>query len=216
MKHINNIVLLLSILVTLSCSSKKKDNNNIFVLNGTIKGMSDTKLLISLDYSNINDTVELKNEKFQYKKKLNGPTVVFISSIQGNWFSRLWGENTKMSLEATKGKYKSIIKGGEFQKGSELYYEKQKEINTKHKEYITLVRKYSLSAKEKIRVEKLKKIYLKDSENFFRNFITQNSEHPYTTQLIYERLTTKVGGQKASKLAPYFKLISTKLKNHPH
>ncbi|MCB0409879.1 MAG: AhpC/TSA family protein, partial [Flavobacteriales bacterium] len=112
-------LILISLIILISCSEKKKQEG--FVLSGTITGAKDSTLVELLKDNKVIDSTFVFNEKFQFSGKVNQPTdmVVAIKNTR-NW-RPIWIENNEISFSTDIDNFKkALIKGSQTQKEQDI------------------------------------------------------------------------------------------------
>ncbi len=215
----------------MSCNNaakeRKAENKQGFELIGTIKDFTG-KVKFSIDYGQkVLENIDITDGTFSFSYDFPIPTELTVEAENGEFFIRFWAENVKMTLDITKlekpknpyQKYNFDIKGGEFQAGEDHYRAALAEFKkTQPDEWKLREKSYdpNLSEKEKKEVEEqMKKVELAGLE-FQKKYIRENSTNPFCAQLVYQRLTSKIGGESAKELKAWADPIDVSIRNHPY
>ena len=207
-------------LCVISCNSKQKPKKQIFELSGTIKNLKEGKLVVRIDYhENLYDTIQVKEGKFTYSRDFPVPKNISLTYGDFLWNASFFAENSKMTLVGDlKNRRATKITGGKFQLAMEEYKKAAREYRKGKPSAWKLREKLynpKLSKKEKAEVEAQMKKIENDYLNFQKSYIQKNPKNPYGAYIIWNRLTTKSGGESAKSLAEWAKPIDPSIRKHP-
>jgi hypothetical protein len=215
--------------ILFGCDSKKTTNNDAsperFVLSGEFEDVKEGVVIIATDFGqNVLDSLKLVDGKFTFTGDFPIPTEVDIKVKDEIYFSRVWAENDSIKLRAAigNGNYssmKSEFSGGEFQTGSQNYYSSQRKFYNEAKKKYPLViemQRRVLTEDEKKEGERQKRKYVEEGDQFEYNYIKNNSKDPFCAHIIYMKLTSKLGGEKAIDLKPLADLLDQSIRKHKY
>ena len=125
----------------ISCQNKSESDG--YIIQGTAKNVSDnTKILLYL-YPKTNvvfDSAIVVNGEFNFKGKVNRPTLAHLRIISSRDNKTFWLENNKIKISGEKGKLSNArINGSKTQKESELLLERKDSIFKEMKKLEALV-----------------------------------------------------------------------------
>ncbi len=202
------IVMLILIIVPLySCSEQNnKIQNDDFVINGEVKGISDSSWVFLQNNEKLFDSALVLNNKFKLTGKVDEPTNIFIIIKSTMDYKSLWVENNIMTFKAQSGKFlDALITGSETQLEADKYWEKIRPIR-KQRDSLKTMLKDGKGQKNLIQseLEKLEKQNKEIEINYVR-------ENPNSLLSIYmlEIYKTTWGEELVSSL---FTNLSKKLK----
>lgn len=114
------LLVVLAASLFLSCQQEVKKEEG-FTLNGTIKNIPDSTMII-MSNDNIDiDSAMVINEKFRFTGKVEEPYSVFLTLAAPYEYTTVWLENSNIELTAEKGKFEDrVVSGSQAQKEDDL------------------------------------------------------------------------------------------------
>lgn len=231
-KKVKAFVLVMYLMITsvfTSCDSKKKEvKKGGCEIRGVIEGYNGT-LTASLDYGKkVLGNIEVKDGQFTFKHDIPVPTQLTIGTEDRSVYISFWAENTKMTVNAKKEtlkfgnksmeRYVATVTGSEMQTGADDYRKAYKEFFKTHKHFYgfdDLIYQAKTETEKQKLEEEQKKEKLAYIE-FQKNYIKANPTNPYVAEIIWTRLTSKVGGESASELKKWADPIDQSIRKHPY
>lgn len=197
---------ILMIAFLFACSTTKEEKPK-FVLNGTIEGLTEGKIVLRI-YSEgaKQDTATIKDGKFNFEANLESPTQAYLMIEEHQAYCMFYAENATMEFVGNIKDFRNAkITGGKAQDDLQKFNDMQKELN---EEYMKLSEQYR---QPNLTKEQEAKFYaLADSINKIRTalseqYIKENPQSYHAAVLATRKLHGKsaVEMEKAiSELAP--------------
>lgn len=182
-----SVVFILLLSVFCACNQSPKNTQKQFVLNGTLEGITEGKIILASETSEGTkmDTTLIKDGKFEFKGNFPQPTQAFIIIADTEIFNIIYVENAEMTLNGNVNDFENAnITGSKTQDDFTNYNAQNSAITEKYKDVKTEFYKPGLSDKRKSELEKELEKQGLEYEALNARFIKENPTSHYSAVLV--------------------------------
>lgn len=204
-------IISLILVASLACFCTKTGSKNVdngYVLNGSLKGISNGIQVYLFLNNKVVDSTQVKKEKFTFEGSIEHPTQFGLLIKKSNDFKRIWLEQGIISLESNNGQLESsIIKGSKSHIESEQLWVLINPYRSKRDSLTRIVQSDNSDSLKSSAQEELSKVYESHLE-IETDFITNNPSS-YVSASTLDFYSSTFGRTQTQRL---FDLLSIELK----
>ncbi|MCZ4695957.1 DUF4369 domain-containing protein [Ancylomarina euxinus] len=194
MKNLKQALAFMLILSTFFACNEAKVAKTTFVMNGTLEGITDGKIMLSTfsEEGSTQDSALIKEGKFIFKGDFSSPRQAYLQIEGTRAFKMIYVENEVMTLNGNVEEFgKASITGSQAQDGLNIYDAEKMLIEEKYKDVIPEFYKPGITEERKAELEKEIEKQMVEMEALNEKFIKENPATFHSVVLVSQKLSGK-------------------------